>query len=172
MTELCHKGLHPRTPQHGRLFERKRATVAGGTRTERSWRCNTCVSARLRDTRADAAEARRIEKATTGAEEEMAYLYEHSIRYEEWRNRAQCRESRHEGFVSTDRAAQREAKLICEDCPVRKECLESALSMPWFEGVAGGESLASNQFAVDPTKGMPHIVGQGKSPLARKQQSE
>lgn len=168
--QLCGKGIHPRTAEHGKQAETKRTTAAGGTRTEHSWRCNTCTSARKRNRRAELAEEKREERVIQALEDDTAHLYEHSIRSEEWRERAQCSKSPDVlGFISTDKQLQREAKLICATCPVVQECLESALSMPWFEGVAGGESIASNQNAVKPEKGMPYIVGAGTSPLARKQ---
>lgn len=156
--ELCPKGLHPRNAEHGRLCEYKRPTATGGIRTERAWKCRSCISTRVREQRNAEAKQRREEAAIQSIEKDMEHLFKHSILQEEWRERAACGRSQHEGFISQDRRLQEDARPICDGCPVRSECLESALAMPWFEGVAGGEIVASNQRATNPDKGMPYIV--------------
>lgn len=51
----------------------------------------------------------------------------------EWRVRAACREAEPEvasKFFPSGRPSN-EPKKVCATCPVRKECLEYALSSPW-----------------------------------------
>lgn len=64
-----------------------------------------------------------------------------------WQYRAECRGSSAEVFFPSEvdqehplrRAANaRAAKLICDSCPVMRECLQHALAVPERFGVWGG----------------------------------
>lgn len=53
-----------------------------------------------------------------------------------WRTRAACRHEPDRLFVRG--AAQREAKVVCDPCPVRAQCLAEALDRRIEFGVWGG----------------------------------
>lgn len=44
----------------------------------------------------------------------------------------------HRGRPKTPRARYEKAIIICAVCPVREECLETALAEGWINGVWGG----------------------------------
>lgn len=54
-----------------------------------------------------------------------------------WRTRAKCRTQEAEKLFLTGRE-QRQAKIFCESCPVRTECLAFALDERMEFGVWGG----------------------------------
>ena len=55
----------------------------------------------------------------------------------EWYKRAACK-GETESFFSYDEEREAHALAICEDCPVRQECLEAALADRNLDGVWGG----------------------------------
>jgi len=56
----------------------------------------------------------------------------------EWRAGALCSGSDPDLWFSPGAIEHKEAKRICRDCPVRRECLEYALATPVDQGVWGG----------------------------------
>jgi WhiB family redox-sensing transcriptional regulator len=57
-----------------------------------------------------------------------------------WRKRAQCSAENREKFFPDGRPSN-EPFDLCEDCPVRDLCLETALSSPWKPyGIWGGKT--------------------------------
>ena len=57
--------------------------------------------------------------------------------FSEWRKRAACRGAT-EPFFSYDEERVAHARAICEGCPVREECLQTALADRSLHGVWGG----------------------------------
>ena len=57
---------------------------------------------------------------------------------QDWRARARCARVDPDIFFSIGSAEHRLAKLICSECPVRKQCLTYALETPIDHGVWGG----------------------------------
>jgi WhiB family redox-sensing transcriptional regulator len=60
---------------------------------------------------------------------------------DEWMEHARCR-GRTSLFFPLDEngASARQARIICQKCPVRDACLESALSDPTLVGIWAGTS--------------------------------
>jgi WhiB family redox-sensing transcriptional regulator len=56
----------------------------------------------------------------------------------EWYQRAACRGVGTEGFIIDK--GHRLSRGLCQDCPVRQECLDTALADPDLVGVWGGTS--------------------------------
>lgn len=54
----------------------------------------------------------------------------------EWTARAKCRDSKDTLFV--EGAAQRKARVVCQGCPVRIDCLTEALDNRIEWGIWGG----------------------------------
>lgn len=61
--------------------------------------------------------------------------------FSEWRKWAACRGAS-EPFFSYDEETVARARAICEGCPVRKECLRTALADPRLTGVWGATTEA------------------------------
>ncbi len=64
-----------------------------------------------------------------------------------WHSQANCRGADPDLFFpprGARRVTQR-AMAICEDCPVRAECLASALEVWWIQGVWGGLSATERK---------------------------
>ncbi len=59
---------------------------------------------------------------------------------EEWQDRALCAQTDPEAFFPEKGGSTREAKKICQRCPVRNECLEYALAHDERFGIWGGLS--------------------------------
>lgn len=59
---------------------------------------------------------------------------------EEWQDRALCAQTDPEAFFPEKGGSTREAKKICQRCPVRNECLEYALANDERFGIWGGLS--------------------------------
>jgi WhiB family redox-sensing transcriptional regulator len=59
---------------------------------------------------------------------------------ESWQDRALCRQTDPEAFFPEKGGSTREAKAVCLRCPVRAECLESALEHDERFGIWGGTS--------------------------------
>ncbi len=59
---------------------------------------------------------------------------------EDWRDRALCAQTDPEAFFPEKGGSTREAKKICQRCPVRAECLEYALAHDERFGIWGGLS--------------------------------
>jgi WhiB family transcriptional regulator, redox-sensing transcriptional regulator len=59
---------------------------------------------------------------------------------EEWRLDALCAETDPEAFFPEKGGSTREAKRVCAGCPVRMECLETALANDERFGIWGGLS--------------------------------
>lgn len=57
-----------------------------------------------------------------------------------WIDRAACRESDPELFWPSTGEDPRAAIAICEECPVRQECLDYALTLGEMDGIWGGTS--------------------------------
>jgi WhiB family transcriptional regulator, redox-sensing transcriptional regulator len=57
-----------------------------------------------------------------------------------WRQRAACRGMSPDVFYPASEEEADQAKAICEICPVRRPCLEHALTSREREGVWGGAS--------------------------------
>jgi WhiB family redox-sensing transcriptional regulator len=57
-----------------------------------------------------------------------------------WHERARCQGSDPEMFFDHRKGAERRAKAVCADCPVRLECLTASLSFRAEFGVWGGLS--------------------------------
>jgi WhiB family redox-sensing transcriptional regulator len=64
----------------------------------------------------------------------------------EWVDRSACLQSYDERFFPSRGDSNKEAKAICFDqCPVREECLEHALTKPERFGIWGGTSERERQ---------------------------
>ena len=61
-----------------------------------------------------------------------------------WRDRAACKGDT-ESFFSYDRVILARARALCARCEVRSECLESALSGRYVQGLWGGLTEAQRQ---------------------------
>nr|WP_264000490.1 WhiB family transcriptional regulator [Mycolicibacillus trivialis] len=59
---------------------------------------------------------------------------------EEWQDQALCAQTDPEAFFPEKGGSTREAKKICQRCPVRGECLEYALAHDERFGIWGGLS--------------------------------
>ena len=59
---------------------------------------------------------------------------------EDWRDRALCAETDPEAFFPEKGASTREAKMVCQGCEVRAECLAYALERREQFGIWGGLS--------------------------------
>ena len=59
---------------------------------------------------------------------------------EKWQDRALCAQTDPEAFFPEKGGSTREAKKICQRCPVRAECLEYALANDERFGIWGGLS--------------------------------
>ena len=59
---------------------------------------------------------------------------------EQWQDRALCAQTDPEAFFPEKGGSTREAKKICQRCPVRAECLEYALANDERFGIWGGLS--------------------------------
>lgn len=60
---------------------------------------------------------------------------------QEWRESAACRDAGNPDlWFSSDYYEQQSAKRICEECPVRVECLEFAVTTRQDFGIWGGTS--------------------------------
>ncbi|HEU4363761.1 MAG TPA: WhiB family transcriptional regulator [Mycobacterium sp.] len=59
---------------------------------------------------------------------------------EKWQDRALCAQTDPEAFFPEKGGSTREAKKICQRCPVRAECLEYALAHDERFGIWGGLS--------------------------------
>ena len=59
---------------------------------------------------------------------------------EQWQDRALCAQTDPEAFFPEKGGSTREAKKICQRCPVRNECLEYALANDERFGIWGGLS--------------------------------
>lgn len=59
---------------------------------------------------------------------------------EDWQERALCAQTDPEAFFPEKGGSTREAKKICQRCPVRAECLEYALAHDERFGIWGGLS--------------------------------
>lgn len=55
-----------------------------------------------------------------------------------WRRDAACADEDPDLFFAGDDASVREAKQVCAVCPVRMQCLETALAVNEMHGVWGG----------------------------------
>ena len=55
-----------------------------------------------------------------------------------WRRDAACAVTDPELFFAGDEDSVVRAKQVCADCPVRRECLETALAVNEMHGVWGG----------------------------------
>jgi WhiB family redox-sensing transcriptional regulator len=64
--------------------------------------------------------------------------------FAEWHDRAACK-GETESFFSYDEERVEHALAICEDCPVRQECLQTALADPNLYGVWGGTTHAERR---------------------------
>jgi len=64
--------------------------------------------------------------------------------FSEWHNRAACK-GETESFFSYDEKMVAHARAICEDCPVRQECLQTALADRNLYGVWGGTTQAERR---------------------------
>ena len=63
----------------------------------------------------------------------------HGFTIDKWKARAECRDKDPELFFpERDVAAKREAKAICAGCPVKEQCLQSALDHDDRFGIWGG----------------------------------
>lgn len=59
---------------------------------------------------------------------------------QEWQERALCAQTDPEAFFPEKGGSTREAKLICQGCEVRAECLDYALAFDERFGIWGGLS--------------------------------
>lgn len=59
---------------------------------------------------------------------------------EEWQDRALCAQTDPEAFFPEKGGSTRDAKKICQRCPVRNECLDYALAHDERFGIWGGLS--------------------------------
>ena len=64
--------------------------------------------------------------------------------FPEWYKRAACK-GETESFFSYDEEKEAHALAICKDCPVRQECLETALADRNLFGVWGGTTRAERR---------------------------
>ena len=64
--------------------------------------------------------------------------------FSEWLSRAACK-GETDSFFSYDEEVMEEARAICEDCPVRKECLQTALADRNHYGVWGGTTASERR---------------------------
>lgn len=82
---------------------------------------------------------------TTGTRHARNYAAQMLTRDYDWRDDATCRTVDPELFFPTGRAGQvtemeQQAKKVCAVCPVREECLDTALEDDDYTGVRGGLS--------------------------------
>ncbi|MGO8825641.1 MAG: WhiB family transcriptional regulator [Acidimicrobiales bacterium] len=64
--------------------------------------------------------------------------------FAEWQDRAACK-GETEAFFSYDEERVAHALAICENCPVRQECLQMALADRNLFGVWGGTTQAERR---------------------------
>ena len=64
--------------------------------------------------------------------------------FADWRDRGACK-GETEAFFSYDEGRVAQALAICQDCPVRQECLQTALADPNLYGVWGGTTQAERR---------------------------
>jgi WhiB family redox-sensing transcriptional regulator len=64
--------------------------------------------------------------------------------FSEWHNLAACK-GETEAFFSYNEERVAHARAICEDCPVRRECLQMALADSNLYGVWGGTTQAERR---------------------------
>jgi WhiB family transcriptional regulator, redox-sensing transcriptional regulator len=64
--------------------------------------------------------------------------------FTEWHKRAACK-GETDLFFSYDEEMVEQARAICENCPVRRECLETALADSNLYGVWGGFTKAERR---------------------------
>ena len=57
-----------------------------------------------------------------------------------WQEQALCAQTDPEAFFPEKGGSTREAKKVCQSCPVRSECLDYALAMDERFGIWGGLS--------------------------------
>lgn len=57
---------------------------------------------------------------------------------QDWRSQAVCAQSDPDLWFSPGAVEHREAKKICRECPVRRQCLAYAMEAPVDHGVWGG----------------------------------
>lgn len=72
--------------------------------------------------------------------DEPEIFEETSAAEENWQDRALCAQTDPEAFFPEKGGSTREAKKICQRCPVRAECLEYALAHDERFGIWGGLS--------------------------------
>ena len=58
----------------------------------------------------------------------------------DWQERAACAETDPEAFFPEKGTSTRPGKRICNNCPVRTDCLDYALARPELHGIWGGKS--------------------------------
>jgi WhiB family redox-sensing transcriptional regulator len=64
--------------------------------------------------------------------------------FTEWHKRAACK-GETDFFFSYDEEMVEQARAICQECPVRQECLETALADANLYGVWGGYTKAERR---------------------------
>lgn len=83
---------------------------------------------------------------------------------DDWRERGKCREHDPNLFFpeTGDAATAAAARAVCAECPVRRECLEYALtfSAAWLPGIWGGLSERER-------RRLPRTATQPKGPIPR-----
>ena len=57
---------------------------------------------------------------------------------QDWRSQAVCAQTDPDLWFSPGAVEHREAKRICRECPVRRQCLSYAMEAPVDHGVWGG----------------------------------
>ena len=57
---------------------------------------------------------------------------------QDWRSQAVCARTNPDLWFSPGAVEHREAKRICRECPVRRQCLNYAMEAPVDHGVWGG----------------------------------
>lgn len=62
----------------------------------------------------------------------------------QWHQRGACK-GETESFFSYEDEIVAQARAICENCPVREECLQMALAEPNLYGVWGGTTQAERR---------------------------
>lgn len=67
-----------------------------------------------------------------------------------WRDSALCAQVDPAIFFPEKGASTREARSVCRVCPVRRECLEAALSSPWEEHGVWGDTSVLERRAMRP----------------------
>ncbi len=83
-----------------------------------------------------------------------AYDAEH-----EWMLGARCREMDPSEFFPSDGVGVEVARRVCEDCPVRTDCLEYALTYRIDHGVWGGASERERRRILHRRRGLSRTSG-------------